>query len=144
MIFAVAGKSISAVTVQHITQSISRGSIPLFLHRSKTAGSPRSEVAFPSPFNILLSTTPVRVRIHSSFVSTICSRSLFVNLSSGTYPPTAVIAAVILLFIFCMLLMYRLQLKNQWPKIQENELMCGRADVQMCEFLNVGRSCIDK
>jgi len=57
------------------------------------------EVASPSPFKILLSETPVLVLIHSSLVSTIFSRSKLVSLSSGTYPPTAVMAAVIFLFM---------------------------------------------
>ena len=36
--------------------------------------------ALPGSFKILLSTIPVRVLIHSSFVSTMVSNSLFVNL----------------------------------------------------------------
>src|SRR6185503_1610388 len=99
IIFAVAGKSISGVTVQQIRQSISFGSIPLLWQSSSTAGAPRSEEAFPSPFKILLSVMPVLVLIHSSLVSTIFSRSAFVSLSGGTYPPTAVIAAVTFLII---------------------------------------------
>src|ERR1700691_4849118 len=39
---------------------------------------------------------PVRARIHSSFVSTIFWRSLFVTILVGTYPATAVIFAAIL------------------------------------------------
>ena len=97
IILAVAGNNMSGVTVQQITQSISAGSMPRFLHSSITAGAPRSELPFPSPFKIRRSETPVLVRIHSSLVSTIFSRSKFVSLSSGTYPPTAVMAAVILL-----------------------------------------------
>ena len=85
----------SGVTVQQIKQSISSGSIPFLLQRSNTAGAPKSEVAFPSPFNILLSSTPVLDFIHSSFVSTIVSNNLLVSRNSGTYPPTAVIAAFI-------------------------------------------------
>ncbi len=98
-IFAVAGNTWSGVTVPTIRQSISSGCIPLFSHNCLTAGTTISEVAIPAPFRILLSSTPVRVRIHSSLVSTIFSRSKLVSLSSGTYPPTAVIAAVILLLI---------------------------------------------
>src|SRR5258708_30063094 len=48
-ILAVAGKSISAVTVATIRQSISIGSIPLFSHNCFTAGTTISEVAKPSP-----------------------------------------------------------------------------------------------
>src|SRR5882757_10484516 len=92
---AVAGNSISAVTVATIKQSISSGLMPLFLQISSATGTQRSEVALPGSFRILLSSMPVRVRIHSSLVSTIFSRSAFVKLSSGTYPPIAVMAAVI-------------------------------------------------
>ena len=41
---AVDGKNISGVTVPTIRQSISSGSMPLFLHSSNTAGTPRSEL----------------------------------------------------------------------------------------------------
>ena len=47
-----------------------------------------------------LSVMPVRVRIHSSLVSTIFSRSKLVSLSSGTHPLTAVIAAVNVCIMF--------------------------------------------
>ncbi len=65
-----------------------------------------SDVPRPSPFNIRLSETPVLLTIHSSFVSTIFSRSALVNLCSGTKAPTAVIAAV----IFCD----KIGAKNAW------------------------------
>src|SRR4030095_9790758 len=114
MRLAVAGNIISAVTVQQIRQSISLGSIPLFWQRSRTAGAPRSEVAFPSPFKILLSEIPVRVLIHSSLVSTIFSRSALVSLFSGTHPPTAVIAAVTrLLMVFGF--------RKKWGKSNEKK-----------------------
>ena len=67
---------------------------PVRQGRQSHAGAPRSEEAIPSPFKILLSEIPVLLLIHSSFVSTIFSRSALVSLSGGTYPPTAVIAAV--------------------------------------------------
>src|SRR5258708_25493534 len=92
-ILAVAGNSISAVTVATIRQSISSGLMPRFLQISRATGTQRSEVALPGSFRILLSSMPVRVRIHSSLVSTIFSRSAFVKRSSGTYPPIAVMAA---------------------------------------------------
>ena len=95
---AVLGKNMSGVMVATIMQSISLGSMPLLLQRSCTAGTTRSEVARPSPLRICLSSIPVLVLIHSSLVSTIFSKSALVSTSFGTYPPTAVIAAV----IFCM------------------------------------------
>ena len=95
IIFADAGNNISAVTVQQMITSISDGSIPRFLQSSKTAGAPISETPLPSPFKILLSSTPVLDFIHSSFVSTIVSSSALVSMYSGRYAPTAVIAAVI-------------------------------------------------
>src|SRR5258708_13842634 len=94
-ILAGAGNSISAVTVATNRQSISSGLMTRFLQISRATGTQRSEVALPGSFRILLSSMPVRVRIHSSLVSTIFSRSAFVKRSSGTYPPIAVMAAVI-------------------------------------------------
>ena len=93
MILAVAGKIISGVTVAQIMQSMSNGS-RFFLRRiSSMAFTAISELALPGSINILLSDIPVLVLIHSSLVSTIFSKSKFVNLVSGTYPPTQVIAA---------------------------------------------------
>src|SRR5690606_34474804 len=57
----------------------------------------RYEVPFSGSFKMRRSLIPVLVVIHSSFVSTIVSRILLVKTYSGTYLPTAVIAAVILL-----------------------------------------------
>src|ERR1700722_14199231 len=93
--FAVEGKNISGVTVPTISPSVSSGEMLRFLHNSSTAGAHRSDVAFPGSVKILLSSIPVRERIHSSLVSTIFSRSALVNFCSGTYPPIAVMAAVI-------------------------------------------------
>src|SRR5579872_6344594 len=63
-ILAVAGKTISGVTVAMIRQSISSGLIPLFLQISWKTGTQRSEVALPAPLRILRSAMPVRLRIH--------------------------------------------------------------------------------
>jgi hypothetical protein len=86
----------SGVAVEQMSSSISPGEIPLFLQRSFTASAPMSDVASPSPFSILRSLIPVRDCIHSSFVSTIFSKSLLERISGGTHPLTAVMAAVIL------------------------------------------------
>ena len=84
IIFAVAGNTISGVTVAQIIQSISKGS-SFFLRRiSSTAFTAISELALPGSLKILLSEIPVLVRIHSSLVSTIFSRSKLVNFVSGT------------------------------------------------------------
>ena len=84
IILAVAGKTISGVTVAQIMQSISVGSMPLFLHISSTAGTAISDVASPSPFKIRLSSIPVLDFIHSSLVSIMVSKIALVNLNSGT------------------------------------------------------------
>ena len=93
MIFAVAGNTMSGVTVAQIIQSISKGSKCLFLKISSIAFAAISELALPGSLKILRSEIPVLDLIHSSFVSTNFSKSKLVNLVSGTYPPTEVIAA---------------------------------------------------
>ena len=45
-----------------------------------------SDVAFLGSFRMRRSLMPVRVRIHSSLVSTIFSRSALVSLSGGSQP----------------------------------------------------------
>ena len=95
----VEGNSISGVTVAVMMTSISEGSMPLFLHRVLTASAPISEVALVGSLRMCRWEIPVRDLIHSSFVSTIFARSSFVKRSSGTYPATLVIAAIILLLI---------------------------------------------
>ncbi|MNR23528.1 hypothetical protein D3C85_1405520 [compost metagenome] len=77
--FAVAGKVKSGVVVQKMIRSISLASIPLFFKRPLTAGTAKSEVPKPSPFNILRSLIPVLLVIHSSEVSTSVSNSSLVK-----------------------------------------------------------------
>ena len=64
-------------------------------YRDKIEGyvEDRLLLALVGSFRILRSLIPVLVVIHSSVVSMIFSRSALVSLSSGTYPPTEVIAA---------------------------------------------------
>jgi len=99
MIFAVAGKSMSGVTVAQMRRSISSGDVFVFSSRPLTACSPRSDVAFPSPFRILLSFIPTRCIIHSSVVSTIVDSSLLVRRYSGTHPLIPVIAALVFVML---------------------------------------------
>ena len=91
---AVEGKGISGVTVAQIMQSISKGSKFFFRIISSIASEAISELALPGSRKILRSEIPVLDLIHSSLVSTIFSRSKLVSLVSGTYPPTAVMAAL--------------------------------------------------
>jgi hypothetical protein len=60
---------------------------------------PKYDVPLPSSFKIRLSLMPVLLVIHSSVVSTISSKSLFVSLNSGTKPPSAVMAAVVFVIV---------------------------------------------
>ena len=85
IILEVLGNLWSPVIVPTIIISISRGEIPLLLHISLTTSLPMSERVSP-PSTILLSLIPVLETIHSSLVSTICSKSLFDNTFSGTTP----------------------------------------------------------
>ena len=82
----------SGVTVATTMRSISSAPIPRRRSASWAASAAMTLVGVPG------STTwrfwmPVRVRIHSSVVSTIFSRSAFVTTRSGTCVPRAVIAA---------------------------------------------------
>ena len=90
---AVDGNSMSGVTVAQMMRSMSMGSSPDFSHSDLTASAPMSEVALLGSFKMRRSSIPVRVRIHSSEVSTIFSKSWLVSLSSGRYPATQVMAA---------------------------------------------------
>ena len=83
MRLAVEGKCMSAVTVATIMRSISAASIPRFSHNVLTASAPISDVALVGSFRIRRSSIPVRVRIHSSLVSTIFSKSALERTSSG-------------------------------------------------------------
>ena len=103
MMLAVAGKTMSGVTVAQIRQSISSGDKFCFAINSSTALTAMSLLALPGSRRILRSTIPVRERIHSSLVSTIFSKSKLVSLVSGTYPPTAVIIALFCMNIFIIL-----------------------------------------
>src|SRR5574343_2020577 len=84
MILAVAGNTMSGVTVAQIMQSISVGAIFFLRNTSSMAFTAISLLAFPGSFSILLSSIPVLVLIHSSLVSTIFSRSKLVSFVSGT------------------------------------------------------------
>ena len=85
----------SGVTVAQMMRSMSVGARPDLAQRDFTASAPMSDVALLGSFRMRRSSMPVRVRIHSSEVSTIFSRSALVSLSSGKYPATHVIAAAI-------------------------------------------------
>ena len=105
IIFAVAGKTMSGVTVAQIIQSISNGSKFFLRNISSIAFTAMSELALPGSLRILRSEIPVLLFIHSSLVSTSFSKSKLVNLVSGTYPPTEVMAAfsfwdIVLLFVW--------------------------------------------
>ena len=93
MRLAVEGKSMSGVTVAQMTMSMSSGANPDLAHKDFTASAPMSDVALLGSLRMRRSWMPVRVRIHSSVVSTIFSRSKLVSLSSGKYPETHVMAA---------------------------------------------------
>ena len=67
---------------------------------ASTALMAKYEAPLPSSgLRILLSLIPVLLVIHSSLVSTMSANSALVKTYSGTYPPIAVIAAFILVFI---------------------------------------------
>ncbi len=107
MVLAVSGNIISPVTVAHINSSTSAGSVFVFSRSIFTASAPMSLVAFPGSLSICRCFIPVRDTIHSSFVSTIFSKSAFVSTVSGVYPAIPVIAAlrnfmIILLLIFLL------------------------------------------
>ena len=73
----------SGVEVATMTTSSSAGSTPARSSAWRAAGIARSLAAWSSRA-IRRSLMPVRVVIHSSFVSTIFSRSAFVRTRSGT------------------------------------------------------------
>ena len=95
---AVDGKNISGVIVATMIRSISSGSILKRLRISLKAAVAISEEA--SPFAaIWRSTIPVRLRIHSSDVSTIFSRSRLLRIRFGVYFPMAVMVARVFFII---------------------------------------------
>ncbi len=79
---AVAGKIMSGVIVATMMSSTSVGSRPRRSRASRAARTARSLVAVPGSAR-RRSRIPVRVRIHSSDVSTIFSRSALVTTRSG-------------------------------------------------------------
>src|SRR5690606_32273008 len=95
MILAEAGNCMSGVTVQQISRSISRGSMPRLAHNPFTASTAITLIPWSLPCRIRRSLMPVRSVIHASLVSTIDSRRALVRTKSGTYPWTAVMAAVV-------------------------------------------------
>ena len=78
----VAGNAMSGVMVAVMIRSMSSGVSPASLIASLAASTPRSLVA-TSLEAMRLSLIPVREVIHSSEVSTIFARSLFVNFFGG-------------------------------------------------------------
>jgi hypothetical protein len=84
------GNIMSGVTVATTIRSIEAASTPASARAAITAGAAMSVSACSSVAN-RRSRMPVRSTIHSSVVSTYCSRSLFVKTRSGTYTPRPVI-----------------------------------------------------
>ena len=80
----------SAVTVATISRSISAALTPACSSAARAAGSEMSESASSSAAK-RRSLMPVRVRIHSSDVSTSRASSSFVTTRSGTCVPSPVI-----------------------------------------------------
>src|SRR5271168_671091 len=93
---AVAGNIMSGVTLATTIISISSGSVPVWASTLFAASVARCDAATPVSATCS-SRIPVRVRIHSSLVSTSFSRSRFVITRGGAYPATPVIFAGILL-----------------------------------------------
>src|SRR5438552_3398310 len=89
---AVAGKIMSGVTVATMMRSSSSAPTPRLSRASRAAGRASALVGVPGGAT-WRSRIPVRVRIHSSEVSTIFSRSALVITRAGTWRPTAVMAA---------------------------------------------------
>ncbi len=89
---AVAGKTMSGVTVATISASTSSGPSPRCAMSRRTASAPMVEVVSPSA-PILRSRIPVRLTIQSSDVSSRAASSALVTRRSGTYPDTPVMAA---------------------------------------------------
>jgi hypothetical protein len=84
------GKIRSGDVVPTITMSISAGPTPALFIACFAASTHMSEVVWSGATQCRRS-TPVRVRIHSSLVSTIFSRSKLVSTFSGRYRPVPVI-----------------------------------------------------
>jgi hypothetical protein len=82
----------SGVTVATTINSSSSAAIPRRRSASSAASAAIALVGVPGSTTCRRS-IPVRVRIHSSEVSTTFSRSAFVTTRSGTCVPSAVIAA---------------------------------------------------
>ena len=80
---AVLGKNMSGVVVPTTRNSMSDGVRCAWAIALRAASAARSDVATPSSA-MWRSRTPVRLRIHSSDVSTIASRSLLVSTRGGT------------------------------------------------------------
>ena len=90
------GKQESGDEVAKRIRSISSGAIPACSMALAAAFAAISDVL--SSVAIRLSPMPVRLRIHSSFVSTIFDRSSFVTICSGTYEPVPIILVVIFIY----------------------------------------------
>jgi hypothetical protein len=89
---AVAGKTMSGVTVPTTMRSSSEAAMPRRSRASTAAGTQMSLVGVPGS-TMCRRSMPVRVRIHSSEVSTNFSRSALVNTFSGTCRPSEVMRA---------------------------------------------------
>ena len=83
----------SGVIVATTKRSISPGFEPASSRAAKAALAAMSDEA-SSAAAIRRLLMPVRVLIHSSFVSTVFARSSLVRTLSGTQPPTPVITAL--------------------------------------------------
>src|SRR5260370_9274490 len=89
---AVAGKNMSGVTLATIIISISAASVFDCASNAFAASVAKFDEAMPC-CTMWRSRMPVRVRIHSSLVSTIFSKSALVITLGGTWPLTPVILA---------------------------------------------------
>jgi hypothetical protein len=78
----VLGKNMSGVTVQQTMASSSSASMPRRSRAIRRARTPMSEEAIPGSTHRRVR-MPVRVKIHSSLVSTILARSSLVTTRSG-------------------------------------------------------------
>ena len=94
---AVAGNTRSGVTVHTIIRSISSGPMPRFFSRPFTASMAITLRPWSFPCRMRRSLMPVRSVIQASLVSTMVSSTWLESTMSGTWPCTAVIAAVVLL-----------------------------------------------
>ena len=89
---AVAGKTMSGVTVPTTMRSSSEAAMPRRSRASRAAGTQMALVGVPGS-TMCRRSMPVRVRIHSSEVSTNFSRSALVSTRSGTNRPREVMRA---------------------------------------------------